>query len=45
MNRVQHNEVLMRVKEEDLRLLTEEENKRQPIVKNFLSSDDETARV
>lgn len=40
MNKIQHNEVMMRVKDEDLRLLSSEESRKQPIVSNFLFTDD-----
>lgn len=39
MNRIQHSETMMRVKEEDLILLPQEEIRKHPIVKSFLTND------
>ncbi|EWS71007.1 thioesterase family protein (macronuclear) [Tetrahymena thermophila SB210] len=45
MHKVQHNEIVMRVKDEDLRLLNEEENRRQPIIKNFFTTMNEDFNI
>ncbi|KAL4470843.1 hypothetical protein ABPG72_016389 [Tetrahymena utriculariae] len=45
MHKVQHNEIVMRVKDEDLKLLNEEENRAQPIIKNFFTTMNEDYNI